>query len=71
MNLLEKINNLFGYTYVVNFNTLEIHNLKNKHKNCKIDFMTNKKLITKKQLMSYLDNGFNGCKWCFKEFNVE
>jgi hypothetical protein len=71
MNLIDKIKKMFGYTYVVNLNTWEIHNLKNKHENCKIYLMTNKKLITKKQLKSYLDDGYNGCRWCLKEFNVE
>lgn len=56
---------------MVNLNTWEIHDLKNEHKNCKIDLMTNKKLINKKQLKSYLDDGYNGCRWCLKENNVE
>lgn len=71
MKLIEKIKKLFGYTYLVNLNTKEIHNLNNVHENCKIDLIANKKMITEKQIQSYFNKGYNGCRWCYKEFNVE
>lgn len=69
MTLLEKIKKILGYRYIVNLNTWEIHDLKNTHENCKLNLMTNKKMITKKQLNAYLEDGFDGCKWCLKEYN--
>lgn len=71
MKLIDKIKMLFGYSYVVNLNTWEIHNLKNTHENCKIELIVHKKMITKKQLHTYLDDGYNGCRWCLKEYNKE
>lgn len=69
MNLFEKIKKFFGYNYLVNLNTLEIHDLNNPHTNCKTNLITNKKMITKKQLNKYLANGYNGCRWCLKKHN--
>lgn len=69
MKLFEKIKKFFGYNYIVNLNTLEIHNLNKPHTNCKTNLMTNKKMITKKQLNKYLADGYNGCRWCLKKYD--
>lgn len=71
MTLVEKIKKMLGYRYIVNLHTWEIHDLKNPHVNCKIDMMSDKKMITKKQLHLYLEDGYNGCRWCLKQYNKE
>jgi hypothetical protein len=56
---------------MVNLNSKEIHDLKNPHVNCKTDLIVNKKFITKKSLNVYLQNGYNGCKWCLPEYDKD
>lgn len=58
----------FGYKYLVNRNTKEIHDLTNRHHNCHTDLVSknNRFLATEKDvkaLMSFYD----GCRWCMKE----
>lgn len=58
---------LFGYRYLLNLRSKEIHQLNNTTDNCLINLMSknNKKFIGKRKLNKYLDQGYNGCRWCF------
>jgi len=69
IKIFDKIKIAIGYRYMVNLNSKEIHDLKNPHVNCKTDLIVNKKFITKKSLNVYLQNGYNGCKWCLPEYD--
>ena len=64
---------LFGYKYLLNLNTLEIHSLKLKTKACRIDMMAdhNKKYLTAKQKNKLLEGNtlHNGCKYCMSEID--
>lgn len=64
---------LFGYKYLLNINTLEIHSLKNKTKACRIDMMAkhNKQYLTEKQMKKLLDGNslHNGCRYCLRELD--
>lgn len=57
--------------YVVNIKSKEIHNSENAHKNCQLSLITNKKYITISQYKDYLNNGYDGCRWCNKKDNKE
>lgn len=59
------INWLFGYKYIVNLTSLEVHKISNLKGNCHEHIMVNKKYV--RSADDYLKNGFNGCRWCFRE----
>jgi hypothetical protein len=68
------INELFGYTYLVNLNTGEIHNLKAGHKNCHTELIPveHRRLRTRKQVARLMGRaGFNGCRWCMAKFDSD
>ena len=75
MKLLKKFLNFFSRRYKkthrVNFNSNEIHDLRRKHKNCGHKFMTNFKDVSEATAMSMFQRGFDGCRYCMKEFNRE
>ena len=47
MKLKLRIKKFFGFKYLVNLNTKEIHDLNNNHKNCHVDLIKNTKFIRK------------------------
>jgi hypothetical protein len=59
------VTRLFGFKYVINRNTSEIHKLSNIKTNCHVELMTNKMMI--KNSEEWLKNGYNGCRWCYNE----
>jgi hypothetical protein len=68
------INKLFGYTYLVNLSTGEIHDLKVGHKNCHIELIAkdHKRYRTRKQVAKLMGKaGFNGCRWCMAKFDSD
>jgi len=69
MELSIKIRRFFGYRYLVNLGSMEIHDLKNNHRNCHIPLITKKRFITQKGLKKILLEGFNGCRFCMKEYD--
>jgi hypothetical protein len=71
MKFCDKIKKMLGYTYMVNLSSKEIHDLKNTHVNCNLELIVHKKFITKRMLKEYLQNGYNGCRWCMPEYNKE
>jgi hypothetical protein len=70
MNLFRKI---FGYTYLVNLTSGEIHDTKVNHKNCHLELIKNKKYLRKKEAISILNDtkNFDGCRWCMPKYNKE
>lgn len=75
MKLLKKIIAFFTKrtkkTHRVNFYSNEIHDLRRKHKNCGHKSMTNFKDVSEHTAMAMLTKGFDGCRYCMKEFNRE
>lgn len=77
MKLFDKIRTFFTKrtkkTHRVNFNprSMEIHDLRHKHKNCGHKYMTNFKDVSEHTAMQMLNKGFDGCRYCMKEFNKE
>jgi hypothetical protein len=68
------INKLFGYTYLVNLNTGEIHDLKVGHKNCHTELIAtdHRRYSTRKQVAKFMGRaGFNGCRWCMRKFDAD
>jgi len=63
----EKVNLFFGYGYVANIGTGEIHRLKNKRTNCRIEMVTKKMYVSKKIAFQLFKRGYNGCSKCWKE----
>lgn len=72
LSLKEKLIVFFGFGYVVNHESKEIHRLSRKHKNCLYNMM-GKKSYTTRENAYYLifAKGFNGCRWCMKEYNTD
>lgn len=65
---------MFGYKYLLNKRSKEVHKLCSKHKNCGINLMSrkNKKYLTEAQKDHLFDNDIaNGCRWCYSERNIE
>lgn len=67
----QKLLKLFGYDYLLNLNTGEVHNLNNKKFRCRIELIAdkNKKFITKNMFSKKINttiNGrsVNGCRFC-------
>lgn len=75
MKLFDKIRTFFTKrtkkTHRVNFNSNEIHDLRHKHKNCGHKYMTNFKDVSEHTAMQMMNKGFDGCRYCMKEFNKE
>lgn len=66
----EKWMKFWGYGYVANLrpSSLEIHRLDKKHTNCRLEMITDKIYVTRKKALKMIRNdGFNGCRWCWKE----
>jgi len=59
---------LFGFGYVVNHHTKEIHRLSEKHRNCKLEGMAkhNSEHITRRHALRLIKKyHYNGCRWCW------
>jgi hypothetical protein len=60
---------LFGYDYVANLRTKEIHKVDSGCK-CFKDFARhNQKYLTRNGMLRYMAKGYNGCRWCMTEFD--
>lgn len=66
---------LFGYRYLVNTHTREVHDLKKETSMCRINLMSrsNKVYVTRKQLinMKNLRDKVNGCRWCMSSTDTD
>jgi len=64
----EKWFKLWGMGYLVNFRPKEIHRLEHKHPNCRTEMIANGAFVTKRKANKLIiENGFNGCRYCWKE----
>ena len=72
LSFKEKVIVFFGFGYVVNENSKEIHRLSRKHKNCLYNMIGKRWYVTKGMAEDLiLLNGYDGCKWCMKEYNTD
>ena len=66
---------LFGFRYLVNVRSGEVHDLANQKVNCLLHMMNddNKMFVGKKKAKRMMkDNDFyNGCKQCNKDFDTD
>ncbi len=66
----EKALMLLGYKYVANTSTKEIHRLTNPKCHATEHLAKkNRKYLTEKQFTKYLKDGYNGCRFCLKEYD--
>ena len=62
---------LFGFHFVINRNTNEIHNLDYEHKNCRIGLMRNAKYISwRKAVRLMKGKKANGCRFCLRKWDT-
>ena len=65
---------LFGYVYLVNTHTREVHNLRRERGNCRIDLISpkNQKFVKRARAEKLIAGGnFNGCRWCMGESDTD
>jgi len=62
---------LFGYRYLINHASREVHDLGNEHVNCHILSIKNREFAKRKRAMDIMSmvQEYNGCRWCNKEHN--
>jgi hypothetical protein len=66
---LTKIRRLFGYNYILNKRTMEIHDLTNKVHNCgrlAISRRNRKWLTAAGAERMFATGDANGCRWCYE-----
>jgi hypothetical protein len=56
--------------YIVNTNTKTIHQSDNIKYECFIEKVNPDHRVDTDNAKSYLDDGYNGCGWCYKEKHV-
>lgn len=74
----EKLMKTFGYSFLLNLNSGEVHNLNNPKPTCGVDKMSkqNKKYLTKSDYMKIEDTlinkkKVNGCRFCMSENDTD
>jgi hypothetical protein len=70
---MKKLLYFFGFRYLVNKRTKEIHRLNSQKEQCAFRYMTwrNKKVIHQLRLKKHLQNGHNGCRYCLKQYDTD
>lgn len=63
----EKWMKFWGLKYKVNHKSKEIHRLHNKHVNCNTHRIVNGEFVTEKKAFKLLKEGYNGCRYCWRE----
>lgn len=70
MKIRRWLRELFGFTYLVNLNTKEIHNLDCDNRKCRLKMITKKRYVTKKTMLKMCaSEGYNGCSKCNKQLD--
>lgn len=60
-----KIKEFFGYEFILNKKSGQIHNVKNLHKNCNFVSLKNGTYISKRKASKLIERGeAQFCKWC-------
>jgi len=68
LSWLTKLRIFFGYSYLVNTNTKEIHDLKTPHHNCHTELISKKnRFYATKKDVDDLSSFYDACRWCMKE----
>jgi hypothetical protein len=74
----ENLMKMFGYSYLLNLNTGEVHDLKNPKPSCGVDKMSkkNKKYLTISDYLKIEDtiinhHKVNGCRFCLAENDTD
>ena len=65
----EKWMKFWGFGYKANRISKEIHRLKYRHVSCHTNLMTNYKFVTRRKALKLLKNGYDGCRYCWKEMD--
>jgi len=56
---------LFGYKYILNERSREVHNPDHEHVNCHLDMISHKRYITKRRFNKLYKAGrVDGCRYC-------
>lgn len=58
----------FGFGYMVNHRSKEVHRMSMKHKNCQLDTISknHSEYVTKSTAKRLIKKfGYNGCRWCW------
>jgi len=69
MELVNKLFKLFGFKFVGNRRSLEVHNLYNLKTQCSVDKMATKNKDFFFKLASAQKNGYDNCRWCIGNSN--
>jgi len=70
LTFFEALAIIFGFGYVVNHNTKEIHDLSSKKTHCQLHLMSRKNKMyvsLRKALRLVNSDEYNGCYWCWNE----
>jgi hypothetical protein len=64
---------IFGYRYLINHASREVHDLANEHVNCHILEIKDREFARRKRAVALLDmvSEYNGCRWCMKEKDTD
>jgi hypothetical protein len=73
----DKLSIFMGYPYLMNKNTMEVHDLRKLTKSCSVGQMAdhNKRRISHSQFEKAITKGYkgrraNGCRWCLKKHDT-
>ena len=64
----------WGFGYLVNHNSKEIHRINDKHRNCHLELISkeNREYVTRRRAVRLIKNdGYNGCRWCWSENDMD
>ena len=68
--IINFLRGIFGFTYLVNLGTKEIHDLSNGKTSCRTNSITKKKYVTKKRMLKMCaSKKYNGCSKCNKQLD--
>lgn len=67
---INKFKKFFGYKYIANHNSKEIHRIEDITKYCHISLMKNATQETRRKAIKLLHNGYDGCKHCYKDKHI-
>ena len=66
---MASVNIRLSKKYLVNKRTKEIHNLSNIQYQCFVNIIKDKIYISENELLDYISNGYNGCRWCNSKYD--